>query len=1039
MDNIRAAILSTCGQVCAFMDNEIPEALHFYSDELHSYLDGAANTFSFTASARHEDSKYLVKGNKLSFRYRNKDYYFNIMKERRTEYTVEIGAYSLMFELLNDELGEYKASRAMTFAEYLEAFDTDEVVELNLNEVSDKAVTNEWTGTSTILARIFSLATVFDAEAELVPELNKDYSLKRLLLNVYKKNDGECQGIGRRRTDITLRYGVNVKGITKTAEILDLRTAIRPAGKDGLTIAVLDKTEYDADGNIEFRSPAGDPCIYAVQARDRFPSNTLENCNGRYIMSTWSYDTDNANTLYGQSLAQLRKICEPKVTYEVDGYFDTDIGDTVSIADEEYIPPLYLEARVTEQVRSFTDPSRNKTTFGNFVELQTMISEDIIKKVEVLIKENKVYTCSIASDNGIVFKNGEGTTKLTAVVKDNGVDVTNDFSIFWYKDNIFLKNDFFVTIAAEDVAEKAVYRFEAVDAQEKIRGSYEVTVTDVSDGKDGDPGEPGKDGKTSYFHVAYATSEDGRTGFSTSISAGKTYIGQYIDFTEADSTDPTKYSWTLIKGDKGDDGGPGPAGKDGVDGKMLYGISSTAAATADKVATITPEVIGFLLYTGVVVSVKFTVTNTAANPTLNINETGAKPIYYRGAAISAGYLAANRTYMFCYNGTQWEFIGDVNTDSNTYDRTRFQGAVKASAAITAGNIIVGNASGYHHLKTGGAFDISYPILYAGAAIASAATGTNNYTVIPFVVSTTQSIALTAYKAVYIKGKLNGTVFTPASTAPLTQTVPVIEDGYCYLYLGMAYSVTSMYLMAEHPLYRYVAGAFRESSSIFYDLFADNITAKGVITGAEVIGGKITNNFAKTITTPKGHTAAVSGVTKMASGIISGNYSGVCSGGDEVIGEFSVGPEGVYAEVVEGGMSSKYGFSLTANGLKLSSGANVSELDYKTLLKVLRTPVFVQGTTVVNGTGANYVSFLTLGQMQTLLAARGATFASGWPSYVTIVANNGDGGSNSVNLTGVEYWGGSYSSWWAYFDAAMSGPYRINYAIIYDPNQGGITG
>jgi hypothetical protein len=59
------------------------------------------------------------------------------------------------------------------------------------------------------------------------------------------------------------------------------------------------------------------------------------------------------------------------------------------------------------------------------------------------------------------------------------------------------------------------------------------------------------------------------------------------------------------------------------------------------------------------------VTNTAANPTLNVNSTGAKAIYYRGAAISAGYLAANRTYEFVYNGTQYELVGDLDTNSNT--------------------------------------------------------------------------------------------------------------------------------------------------------------------------------------------------------------------------------------------------------------------------------------------------------------------------------------------------------------------------------------
>ena len=72
-------------------------------------------------------------------------------------------------------------------------------------------------------------------------------------------------------------------------------------------------------------------------------------------------------------------------------------------------------------------------------------------------------------------------------------------------------------------------------------------------GKDGvgTPGTPGKDGKTSYLHIAYANSADGTDGFSVSDSNGKLYIGQYTDFTEADSTDPKKYSWSKIKGADG--------------------------------------------------------------------------------------------------------------------------------------------------------------------------------------------------------------------------------------------------------------------------------------------------------------------------------------------------------------------------------------------------------------------------------------------------------------------------------------------------------
>ena len=98
-----------------------------------------------------------------------------------------------------------------------------------------------------------------------------------------------------------------------------------------------------------------------------------------------------------------------------------------------------------------------------------------------------------------------------------------------------------------------------------------------------------------------------------------------------------------------------------------YCTCGTAAGTAAKVVTCN----GFELETGAKVTVKFTTTNTAANPTLNVNGTGAKAIYYRGAAIAAAHLAQNRTYEFIYNGTQFELIGDIDTtyengDSSIY-------------------------------------------------------------------------------------------------------------------------------------------------------------------------------------------------------------------------------------------------------------------------------------------------------------------------------------------------------------------------------------
>ena len=96
-----------------------------------------------------------------------------------------------------------------------------------------------------------------------------------------------------------------------------------------------------------------------------------------------------------------------------------------------------------------------------------------------------------------------------------------------------------------------------------------------------------------------------------------------------------------------------------------YGTCSTAAATAAKTVALT----GFKLVTGARITVKFTVTNTAANPTLNVNSTGAKAIQYRGSAISAGYLAANRTYEFIYDGTAYQLVGDVDTNTTYTNAT----------------------------------------------------------------------------------------------------------------------------------------------------------------------------------------------------------------------------------------------------------------------------------------------------------------------------------------------------------------------------------
>ena len=601
MDNIRIAILSANNTPVAFMDNQHKKSMHYWDDELHEYLQGTANTYTFTVSAKHQDAENVTAGNKVAFIHKGKSYYLNIVNTEQTEETITATAWSLSFELINEDAGEYKAGQAMSFEEYLAIFDAERTLKLGLNEVSDKRIANEWTGTTSVLKRLFSLANVFSAEIEFETVLNKDYSLKEIVLNVYREHGDTDSGVGEYRNDIVLRYGKGITGIRKTTDAEKLYTCIQPTGKDGLTINGLDKKEYDENGNIEYFTDGA--LIRAPQARDRFPSNIV-NKDDAYIMLRKEYDTDSKDKLYSMALSDLKTASEPVVTYEVDGYFDTNIGDTVRMQDQDWTPVLYLQARVSEQVRSLTNPKTAKTVFTNYKELMSEISGDLIKRMEDLISKNKVYTCSISTNNGIIFKNGIGSTTLTAYAYDNGVDVADKLQFRWSKDGQEFYVGKSVTVNATDVDTKAVYSFEALENGIK-RGYYEVTITDVMDGEDGKdgeqgpqgekgeqgeqgppgpqgapgldgiqgpkgdqgiPGKDGKDGKTQYTHIAYANSADGRTDFSVSDS-NREYIGMYVDFTQNDSTDPKKYAWSKIKGA---DGAIGTPGKPGADGKTPY-------------------------------------------------------------------------------------------------------------------------------------------------------------------------------------------------------------------------------------------------------------------------------------------------------------------------------------------------------------------------------------------------------------------------------------------------------------------------------------
>lgn len=163
-----------------------------------------------------------------------------------------------------------------------------------------------------------------------------------------------------------------------------------------------------------------------------------------------------------------------------------------------------------------------------------------------------------------------------------------------------------------------------------------------------------------------------------------------------------------------------------------FGTCSTAAATAAKVVSLT----NFKLATGARVTVYFTYGSTATNATLNVNSTGAKSIYYRGAAVTSGYIIAKSVHTFVYNGSQWVLCGDININTDT----------QVTQTLTATNG-------------------EYPILFAATA-SKTATSTE---AARFASAITINPSTGTITAVTFKG-------TATQAEALTETLPISKGG-----------------------------------------------------------------------------------------------------------------------------------------------------------------------------------------------------------------------------------------------------------------------
>lgn len=628
-------------QKIGFIDNEKQETLNFYDDTWTRNLETASSTFEFTVSKKELLSdtanqplyNQLNERSFISFKHNGQTYLFNIMKVEENERWVRCYCENLNLELINEYTNAYKAEEAMSFAEYLNAFDIPQfaMVTLGVNEVSDQKKTLEWEGQDTKLARLLSLANKFNAEVEFVTRLNDDSSIKQLVLNVYHQADDSHTGVGRIRSDIRLTFEKNIKSMTRKVDKTEIYTMIVPYGKakeqpeNGPEVRVyiggLPSWEEKNDKGIVIFKQEGN-CLYAPHAANLYPStfgaSTQDN---KWIRKDLEVDSDDPKVIRAAGIANLRKNAYPAITYEVDGFVDVEIGDTITIHDKGFVPSLDVRARAIEQKISFSNPANNTTTFGNFKELENRTSGDLRTVFERMVENSRPYSILFSTDNGVIFKNNTGQSTLRPTLKrgNQTVNATYRFVI----DGSIVGAGLTYTVSASKITKPTVITVSAWVGEKEV-ASDEITFADVSDGLNGRDGRDGIAGKNGVgirgTTVLYGISaSDSITPGTWAQTPPKLIQGQWLwtktVWTYTDNTNETGYQKTYIARD-------GNSGVDGIPGKDGVGIRSTSITYAKGVSGTVPPTTGWASQVPSVPAGQYLWTKTVWSYTDNTSETG---------------------------------------------------------------------------------------------------------------------------------------------------------------------------------------------------------------------------------------------------------------------------------------------------------------------------------------------------------------------------------------------------------------------------------
>ena len=547
----------------ALINNNYPDMLSFHSDTWHRYLLQATSTFDFTIpklynGRLHEDLGFINDKAYFSFKFQGKHHLFYVANITEDDFNITLNCNNTNLELINEQSIPFTSNSAQNIVWYLQHMEllTFATLEIGINEVADKTRTLTFESQETKLARLQSLMSRFNAEFEFVTELNNNGTLKRIVLNIYHEADSEHHGIGKVRGDVVLRYGNDVKGVQVTTDKTQLFNTGVFTGADGLTLKDVERSDKDANGNEEFYTRKGNVAVYAPLSMERYPASMKDGDN--WTRKDFQTEYTNVNDLLAYAFRTLKQYAYPIVTYTasiqsnfLNDYQDLVLGDTVKIYDKNFVGGLILQARVTEQVISFSNPNNNTLTFSNYVKLDSKISDTLRNRMAEMIEARLPYTLKMSTSAGTAFKNGVGESIVTPELYRGQKKITDATYRYYFGSEMTTGQTY--KVLANKIDNKQVLTVAAYVGNEEVTRD-KLTFVNVNDGKNGSDGEKGEDGKslrlfTTQYKYAQKNinqySADGYTGdWSVVESTAGLKVGDSVQM-RVFNTDKSSDSWIV--------------------------------------------------------------------------------------------------------------------------------------------------------------------------------------------------------------------------------------------------------------------------------------------------------------------------------------------------------------------------------------------------------------------------------------------------------------------------------------------------------------